>query len=142
MASAAVFAQGTLLKIDDGVGNYTTIAEVLSITGPSIALQTIDVTNHDSTNKAREFIAGLIDAGSVTFDINYQPAAATHGNTTGLLFLLTSRVKRNFKVVFPDGGSTTWILPGFVTKFAPSEPVDAQLKASIEIKFTGMPTLV
>ncbi len=140
MVTAALFAGGTLLKVDDGAGNYTTIAEVLSISGPSIQAAVLDVTSQDSTGGYREFIAGLIDAGSLTFDINHQPATATHGNSTGLLYLLNNRIKRNFKITFTDAGPTSWIFPCRVVKLSDSIPVDGALKASVELRIVGIPT--
>lgn len=140
----AIAAYGTLLKMGDGGGPevFTTVAEVTDISGPGLSLDTVDVTSHDSTDAWREFIATLKDAGEVTFDINYVPTNATHGATTGLLKALDMRTKKNWRLVFPDTGATTWNFSGFVTGFEPGEPVDDALTASVTIKLTGEPTLV
>lgn len=142
--TSAIGAYGTLLKIGDGGGpeTFTTVAEVVNISAPSLALDTIDVTNHSSTAAWREFVAGLLDAGEVTFDINYIPTAATHNATNGLIRDLKNRTKRNFKLVFPDSGSTTWDFSAYVTGFEPDAPVDDKLAASVTLKLTGQPTLV
>lgn len=144
MVTAAIFAHGTLLKIGDGAGSevFTTIAEVKNISGPGLKLNTVEATNHDSPNKTMEVIAGLIDPGEVSFDINYQPTAATHNVTTGLIRDLKNRTKRNFQLVFPDSGSTTWAFAAFVTEFNPQEPVNNVLNAQVKLKITGLPTLV
>ena len=83
----AIIGHSTQFKIEDspGAGTYTKIAEVSSINGPSFSMDTVDATNMDSTNRWREFIAGLKDGGEVSFDVNWDPAAATHSITTGLL---------------------------------------------------------
>jgi predicted secreted protein len=144
MATQAIFALGTLLKIGDGGGpeTFTTIAEVMSISGPGLTSDTIDVTSHSSTGGFREFIMGLSDGGEVTFTINYNPTQATHNATTGLLRDYINRTRRNFKIVFPDGSSTTWSFTGVVTGFSMSAPTDAQLSADVTIKVSGAPTLV
>jgi len=51
MATSAVAAFGTLLKIGDGGGpeSFTTIAEVRTLGGPELSRDTVDVTSHDST---------------------------------------------------------------------------------------------
>lgn len=131
---------GTLLKIGDGgtpTENFTTIAEVTDITAPGLTMDVIDVTSHDSPDALREKIAGLKDLGECTFTINYIPTHATHNATTGLIRDWKNRTKRNFKLVFPDAGATTWSFSGFVTNFQPSAPVDDKLTADVTITLSG-----
>lgn len=141
--SNALSSQGTLLKIGDGGGpeTFTTIAEVLDIQGPALALDHQDVTSHDSTGGWEEVIGTILRSGEVTFDLNYIPTEGTHDHSTGLLADMTARTKRNFELVFPDGGSTTWSFTAIVSKFQPASPVAGQLKGSIGLKITGQPTL-
>jgi len=138
-----ISAFGTLLKIGDGGDpeTFTTIAEVSSISGPGLSLDTIDVTHHSSTAGWREFVGGLLDAGEVSFDINYTPTDATHDASTGLIKDMVDRTVRNFQLVFPDTGNTTWSFSALVTGFEPSEPIDDKLAASVTLKLTGQPTL-
>ena len=138
-----ISAFGTLLKIGDGGDpeTFTAIAEVSSISGPGLSLDTIDVTHHSSTAGWREFVGGLLDAGEVSFDINYLPTDATHDASTGLIKDMTDRTVRNFQLVFPDASNTTWSFSALVTGFEPSEPVDDKLAASVTLKLTGQPTL-
>lgn len=143
MATKAISGKGTLLKMGDGAGTevFTTIAEVKSIGGPSFASDTIDVTSHDSPGAYREFIASLIDPGELSFDINFVPTDATHNVSTGLLRDFQNRIRRNYKIVFPDTSATTWNLQGIVTAVQINAPTDDVLSASITIKITGQPTL-
>ncbi len=138
-----ISAFGTLLKIGDGGDpeTFTTIAEVSNISGPGLSLDTIDVTHHSSTAGWREFVGGLLDAGEVSFDINYLPTDATHDASTGLIKDMTDRTVRNFQLVFPDASNTTWSFSALVTGFEPSEPIDDKLAASVSLKLTGQPTL-
>jgi predicted secreted protein len=139
----ALASYSTLLKIGDGGGPeaFTTIAEVKDISGPALALATEDVTSHSSSGAWREFIATLKDAGEVTFTVNFIPTTATQSYTSGLLRDYNNRTKRNFQLVFPDGGSTTWAFPAYVTGFEPDESVEGVLEASISLKIAGAPTL-
>jgi predicted secreted protein len=143
MASIAISARGTLLKIGDGgTGEvFTNIAEVTNITGPSLALDTIEVTSHDTSSGWREFIGGLLDAGEVSLDINFVPTNATHSQTSGLLKDFKNRTLRNFKLVFPDTGVTTWSFAGLVTAFECSEAIDDVIKGTVTLKLSGQPTL-
>ncbi len=129
---------GTMFQVGDGASpeTFTTVADVSDISGPSISLNAIDVTTHDSTDGWAEFVGGVIDAGEVSFDINFDPAETTHQN---LRTLLTNRAVNNFRIVFPTSPVTTWQFAGLVTSYEVNAPVDDKLSASITIKITGKP---
>lgn len=141
--TGAIAGFGTLLKIGDGGTSevFTTIAEVTEISGPKFKLDTAEVTSHSSTSAWRERIATLLDPGEVSLKINFIPTNATHSQTSGLLRDMKNRTLRNFKLVFPDAGVTTWMFAAFVTGFEPSEPIDEQLSADVALTLTGAPTL-
>jgi len=143
-ASNSILGFGTQFQMGDGGGTevFTTVAEVRDMTGPGLSMDTSEVTHHQSPGAWKEFVAGLLDAGEVSFDIGYVPTGATHNASTGLVRDMKNRTKRNFKVIFPDVGATTWAFAGFVTGFEPGEPVNDSLTASVTIKVTGQPTLV
>jgi predicted secreted protein len=136
----AIFAQGTLLKLGDGGSpeTFTTISEVRSINGPTLGADTVEVTSHDSPLGYREFIAGLLQAGELSFELNFQPTDATHDAQTGLIAAMQSRSTRNFQLVFP-GAIATWQFSAFVTRFEMGAPVDSNLKATVTLQITGQP---
>ena len=147
MTTGAILGKGIQFQVGAGAGPdvFATVAEVMDISGPGMSRAAIDVTTQDSAGKWREFIKGLKDPGEVTFDIKYVPTAATHKNAAqGLLAELDddSTTLRNFKLIFPDSGSTTWSFSGFVSGFEPSAPVENELTASVTIQLSGAPTLV
>jgi predicted secreted protein len=141
--SNALSAFGSLLKIGDGATpeNFTTIAEVADLGGPALKLDAIEVTHHESPGGWRENIGGLLTAGEVTFTLNFIPTEATHDASTGLIADMVARTKRNFQLVFPDVGSTTWSFAALVTGFEPKEPIDEKLSADVTLTVTGQPTL-
>ena len=55
----------------------TALVEVKSIGVPSLTGEVIDVTNHSSTNRYREFIRGVRDAGEITVTMLYTAGSAT-----------------------------------------------------------------
>lgn len=140
---SAISSFGTLLKIGDGEGSesFTAIAQVMDISGPEQTLGTQEVTPQTAPNGAKVYIPTLLDGGDVSMDINYEPAGATHDQTTGLIKDQTDRTLRNFELVFPDTGTTTWSFSAFVTKFAPTAPVEGALTASITLKISGLPSI-
>jgi len=135
--TSGIHAHGTLLK-NDG----TTVAEVLDISGPGLSADAIDMTSHDSTDGYMEAVQGIKDGGEVSFDINFVPTGTTHKNASGgLLYEYEQGTESTWSVVFPDGSSTTWTFPGFITGFEPKAPVKGKLSASVKIKLSGKPTL-
>jgi predicted secreted protein len=143
MPSIAIPAFGTLVKIGDGGGpeNFTTIAELMDIKGPKFKADTEDVTNHLSTGSWEEVVTTILRSGEVTFDVNFVPQNATHSYSSGVLRDFNNKTRRNFKLVFPDVGNTTWAFAAFITGFESEAPVKGKLKAAITLKITGQPTL-
>lgn len=127
---------GTLLQTGDGATSeaFTTIAEIVNISGPGESLEMIDATHMESPNTYREYIPSLLDSGEITFDMNFLPALAAQ---TTLRTDLTGRTKRNFKLIFTDTGTTTYSFAGYVTSFEPNAQIDDKLSASATIKVTG-----
>lgn len=54
------------------------VAQIRNITGPGATFADVDTTTMDSSTNYRTFIAGLGDAGEVTFSVVYDPTAASH----------------------------------------------------------------
>ena len=133
-------AYGTTLK-RGGTGG-TAIAQIQSISGPGLSLDTEDVTSHDSTGGWEEVVGTILRSGEVTMDLLYDPNAATHKNASGgLLSDLASRASQTYAITFPSSPAVSWTFTAFVTGFEPSMPHDGALTASVTMKLTGQPTL-
>jgi len=139
-----VAGYGTQLQIGDGGGPevFTTIAEITNISGPGLSMDTADMTHHQSPGAWEEHVGTILRSGEVTFDLNYIPTHATHNASTGLINDMENRTLRNFKLIFPNAGATTWNFAALVTGFEPSAPHDDKLGASVTCKISGQPTLV
>jgi len=112
-----------------------TIGNIISVSGPDQSRDSIDISTMDSTNKWREFIPGMIDAGEVTFDVNYDGSAA--GNANVLSGALDDAAEV-WTITFPD--TSTWACSGFVTGLGHAIPFDDKITQSVSIKFSGSPT--
>lgn len=130
-------ASGALSGGTDGTEVFTTIAEVKGVRGPSLASSLTEVTNFDSTNSAREFIATLVDSGTLNFNVNYLPAGASH---TSIVTDMRNRTRRNFKLQFSDSAPTTMSFAGIITGFEIGAELEQALNASVTIKVTSWPT--
>lgn len=139
--SRAIFGLGTQLQRGDGQTpeNFGTIAECRSISGPSMATDILDVTNHESQGGVREFKAGLIDPGELTFDLAFQPGEPSHGTRAGLQKAQLDRALDNYHLVFPPGIGFTWLFQGIVTGLPLTFPIDEVITSSVTLKVTGLP---
>lgn len=140
MTTAAISGYGTLLKRGDAGSpeTFSTVGEVRSMSGPSMETDEIDVTTHSSAAAGafKEFIMGLIDAGSIEFDTNYVPSDPTH---IGLRNDFLNRTKRNWQIVLP-GAIQTISFAGYVKSMPFEFPVDDAIMQKISIRCTGAPT--
>lgn len=137
----AVFGKGTRLQRKVS-GVYETIAQVKSIEGPGIQGDVLDTTNMDTAGNWREKLAGLKDAGSMTFRVNFIPSNPTHNASTGFMADLVNGTQRDHQIIFPDIPSTTWLFPNSQILSAPiTVPVDNVLEANVTILITEPPVL-
>lgn len=134
MATQAVSSHGTFLKVGDGAEPevFTTIAEVKDISGPAMTLNMEDATSHDSGGW-REEIATLLEAGDISFDVNYY----ADETQTLLETAQYARERLNFEMVLPLATPVTKTFSGYVTSFENSAPVEGILTASVTIRVSG-----
>jgi len=76
---------------------FTTIAEVVSVDGPSMTNETADVTNLDSTWRA--FLAVVPDAGEIALTLNLEPDSA---NVTALEADLADGSADNYQICWSN----------------------------------------
>ena len=100
MSNAQSGFRGILQKSDGATPPvYTTLAEVVSISGPGLSRGSIDVSNMDSANGAMEFIPqALYDGGEVTFEINWIPSDASQD---AVLDDIATEATNAYRIVWP-----------------------------------------
>ena len=131
-ASASVNGFGTIFAYESAPSVFTPLAEVLSVTPPSLNVETVETTHMGSDDGYREYIASLKDGGEVTVNLNYVEASAT------LLQTLINAGLETFRVTLP--GSSTFTFSGIPTAFAFDDVViDDKVAMSLTIKVTGKP---
>jgi len=117
------------------------IAQVLTISGPNISIDTADVTEHDGEGW-EEVVVTILRSGEVSFEIAYDPGEATHKNASGgLLYDLVNRQSQTWTITLPSSPTADISFTGYVISFEPSMPVEDKLSASVTIKPTGVVTL-
>lgn len=137
MPTSATPGYGTLLKLGDAGSPevFTTVAEVTNIKPPKVSAGEDDVTSHDSSGW-EESIPTLLSGGEVPVEVNWLPTNATQNETTGLMYVLLNRVKRNWKVVLP-GSVKTYAFVAWIKDFEGDTPLDKAMKAKFTLKITG-----
>jgi len=139
-------SHGVILKVGDGATPteaFTEIAELVDIAGPAISKGTHDAPNQNTDWMKR--VVGLLNAGEVTFDVNFIPMEPTHNETTGgLLAEIRKNVPTNWQMIYPDvetGTDSQWDMEAFLVNFEQDVPVDGILKSSVTLLINGEPTL-
>ena len=140
MATTAKHGHGAVLTTD-ATTNFsasTTIGQVVSISGPNHSRDSIDVSNMDSTNKWREFLNGMLDAGELSGDVVYD--GTTYASAMADQFTNTTNY---WKINVMDGtnaaASSSIYCAGFLTSLGHSIPYDDKISQSFTIKLTGVP---
>ena len=128
-------AQGYKLYREDGSDGLTKqVIQLISIDPEGATATQINVTDHDSSGQS--FIAGPTDPGEFTFDINWDPAHASH---VELLTDLAAGTTQEYQLHFPSGFSiaTCWEFSASVVGFSPSMPAEGVNGATVTLRTTG-----
>lgn len=134
MTTAAKSAFGTKV-----IWNYRELAELTTISGPSQKVDTIEVSNQDSPDAFKEFIAGMIHPGEISIEGNF-----IAGDTAGQIAFKTdkqARTKRTIWLVMPMAVGAAWTAEALATGFDQSYPHDGKLGMSASLAITGKPNL-
>lgn len=133
---------GVTLSVSDAspaVTPVNLIGKITNFTPPSASRDIVDVTNSDSPNFAREFIAGLIDYGEASAEMIWDL-----GTTSDILLrtLLTERTPRTWRASFSQyTPAKTITFTAFLTGYEPDAPLEDKMTASITLKVTGAPVI-
>lgn len=133
--SEAQLGYGTKLRMGDGGSpqSFVEIGEVGDFEdGDTIEL--VEVTNHQSPNSRREYIAGLKDGAEISFPVNYLPGHATHNRATGLRGKIGEVL--DFQIVAP-GETETYNFSALVMGVTRSFPVQGVMQMTVNLKKTG-----
>jgi len=108
------------------------IGQILSIGLPDQKVDDLDVTTMASTNKWREFIPGLKDAGSMTLQLLYEKA--NYNKVQGAL----GSTPEVWTITLPDG--STFACTGYINANGGDSPHEDKITQSVTLKLSGQPT--
>lgn len=142
-ASNAISAHGTKLRrCNDpfpATTNYTTIAEVTSVSGPDFDRDFAEVTHMESEGW-KEFLPMNRDMGEITLEVSFVPTDPTLDFSTGVARDWVDGIKRNYQLVFPDIGQTTWVVPVYIKSMRQTAGQNDPLKMTIVLRPSGVPS--
>jgi len=98
-----VAAKGTVLQLGNGATpeKFLTIANVVSISGPTISHEVIDVT--DLEDDAAQYIASAVmDGGEITLELNFEADDSTHDAVADDVI---AGATHNYQLCFGDFGA-------------------------------------
>lgn len=133
MTTNAAIGYSTAFGIKNGGGTYDDVAEVTRVKPPSYARDAIDATHMESPDRFREYIAGMMDAGEVSIDINYVPS------TSDVILAAMTAGAGDFQITMPNG--VKFQFKAIVTGFEPEAPLDDKMSATATFKVSGKPVL-
>jgi predicted secreted protein len=128
---------GAQLHLYNGT-TLTELAEITAITLPNPQVSEVEATHFKSPNRRREYIAGLIEDGEGTFEMNYDPGSATD---VLIRAALAAGDARAYKIVIPDA-TVNWEVSGnlIVKGYERNVPIDDRMTATLSVRFTGAVT--
>ena len=129
--STACAGVGTKFRRWDGA-NWDDIAEINSITVPSMSSDTLDVTSLDSTGGYREFITGFRNPGTVTLAMNF-----TRDTYDIMKADFESDSLQNYEIFLSDVENTSIEFEGLVTELPLEIPADDKITANATIQISG-----
>lgn len=110
------------------------IALVGDIDMPDEQVDEVDVTHMKSPGRRRQFIAGLIDSGELTFPMNLIP-----GSPTDLLMkeLKASGEEVIVGITLPGEGTLEEQFTGFLKGYGRSAPIDDKMTAEATFRLSS-----
>lgn len=132
----ATLAKGTIVQVEtaEGSGVYSTIPLQTNLTGPQLTSTEHNVSSHDTVGLVMQFLGGMIDPGSMNFQIFEDVSLALHRQLDADKLALT---ERNYKKVWPNGYYR--FLRAYNKDYNPSHGVDAPHTASIQLRCVSVP---
>ena len=121
-------------RFDVQQAKWNAIAEIKSISGPTMTREMIDVTNLDSTGGYREFIPSFRDGGTVTLSMNF-----SYAGYTALKADFQSDTLVNYEILLSDGTSVNF--SGYVQDLPINVTFDDAVTSDVTIKVSGEVTI-
>lgn len=113
-------------------GSVGAIGQIVSLDGPSIEVDDVEITSIASTNGWKEFIAGLKDAGEISGTLVYKEAEAE------TVIDAMGGAAEVWTLLFSDGSN--FACSGYLKAQGTASPIEDRIEQTFSIKLSGEPT--
>lgn len=134
MATIALLAQGALLQVENTT--FVTVPEVSRMNTPSVRVEQVDVTSHDSAGGFREYLAGFKDAENVTVELNWVVGNVVHDF---LRTIADAGTTVNWKQTIKGTGDKVCAFSGYIESLQVQVNAGEAQKATMVIRVSGQP---
>ena len=136
----------TVIQRGDGgtpIETFTNIGFITDISGPEVMLETVDSTHIKSPNRVSTILPAVSTIGDLKLTFEFDPKDSEHN---GLINDSLDKIRRNFRLIFPDGYqaqendsalNTIWSFSGYVTQFRTSIKPDDVVIGTLSIAVDG-----
>src|SRR5262245_12974866 len=139
-----IAAIGTKLQVLSAANpeDFTVIANMGDITGPSTSLAEVETTSHSTAKPHRTFIPALIDDGTISFPCHFNPSDPTHSlySPFGLENLFQNRTTTKWRLINTDMARRTRSFFGFVQSLNETYPVAGIASRAVVVRINSVPT--
>ena len=131
---ASITANTTTFSYDG-----TAIADIVSISAPSISIATIDTTS--IADIYRTFLGGTIDSGEMSLEVQYDPNSTSGAELEASLeaTATVAPVAKECVITFSD--SSTYTFNAILTGMQVTAAMDSVVTASVTLKVSGAITV-
>lgn len=133
-----VLGVGTTLYVGDGASPETfpsenEIAEVLSISGPEMDSDEVEVTPLNTPGAAKQYIGGLIDNGQMQLELNWIASQ----QQVQLINDQRTAVRRTYRITWPTSPESSATFQAFVKTISFNTEAGAQIRNTMTLRITG-----
>ncbi|KKN79786.1 hypothetical protein LCGC14_0336410 [marine sediment metagenome] len=132
---AKIKGKGTVLKQD--VAGLVAVAQIISLNMDGIESETYEADTLDNTSAGILYSqTGRSEGGSTSGELFWDPVLAGHQAMTDIII---TPVETAWELSFADAATTLWSIPGAGLGLGLSFVLNDGVKASFEIKHSGLP---
>ena len=144
MAVSGIASFGTQILVRssaEGVtpATWAIVSGVGDIDGPGVTVAETETTSHSTGEPYRTFIQTLIDSGTLSFPVFFNPADPTHSfkSPFGMDYLFHGRTTTDFRLVNTDPAHTTRQFKGYYQELNEAAPVDGCWTKDVTVRIAG-----
>ncbi|WP_158966253.1 phage tail tube protein [Chachezhania sediminis] len=133
-ATGVTIGYGATIRIGRGaVPAWTPLVGVGDFDFPAGENDEVEVTSHTSPNRTKEYVAGMIDNGTISVPLDYVPES-----DQDILLRVLRQTGELVQVEVTAAGGDPEIYAGFVRSYGRTAPVQGKSAATLVLRINGI----